>query len=333
MEERESRETTPQVNPGYAAFQLAKALTTSEEHADPKTRERARQRVSKWSTVLNGALSGSLDVGSRTPVPDAPAWATLEVVTGGFATGDLLAAGPLHDHEKALLGELKRPDEPEVRRLLNSYFLSDDGFSRLTELLKSACYDIAVPEEGAFLVAAWLTQNGHEEDARELLEQIAPFFGKLRFYPVPVEQPRRFGSRVFVQDVGTTIDAIKRIPPNESILAQKEAIQLWIPLYDRAVQLFLETVEGDRLQLQNGCVAPPGESNPISGGWPCKQYPEGWQERAQQVLDDYRNARSLQQRAARRRMPTGASLHFESTCDAASQTPSPSADGMLAGFG
>ena len=45
---------TLQVNPGYPLFQITRALTTAEGHEDRATRERARQRVSKWTAVLNG---------------------------------------------------------------------------------------------------------------------------------------------------------------------------------------------------------------------------------------------------------------------------------------
>ena len=44
-------------------------------------------------------MPGSLRVGSRTPVADAPPWVTLEVVHGGFATGRFAAGGPLQPHE------------------------------------------------------------------------------------------------------------------------------------------------------------------------------------------------------------------------------------------
>ena len=86
MKEREDDSETnvkpAAVNPGYAAFQIARAFTTSKGHDDPQTRERAKRRIAKWKTILRNILSGSVDYGSRTPVHAAPAWATLEVVTG-----------------------------------------------------------------------------------------------------------------------------------------------------------------------------------------------------------------------------------------------------------
>jgi len=108
------------VNPGYAAFQIAKALTTVEEHSDPATRERAKARIANWEAVLRNILTGSVAYGSRTPVARIPGWATLEVVTGGFATGGLLAGGPIQVHEKTLLEGLPRVPEGEERCALNA---------------------------------------------------------------------------------------------------------------------------------------------------------------------------------------------------------------------
>jgi len=254
------------VNPGYPAFQIAKALTTAQRHADPATRVRAEQRVSKWATVLGNILNGAVAYGSRTPIEGVPGWATLEVVTGGFATGELLAGGPLQGHEQRLLEEISGVPGGEERRALNAYFLTEAGLAELRNRLHSGCYDVAVPEEGALMVVAWLVDKGYAEDARGLVDQLAPYFPRLRFYPIPREKPRHFGSRVHVQDVGATLRDLGKIEPNERILAQKEAVKVWRPLYDRIVALFLETVED---------------------GWPCQKYPDDWPECALALLREY----------------------------------------------
>ena len=257
------------VNPGYAAFQIAKALRTSEEHHDPATRERAEGRVAKWETVLRNILDGSVAFGSRTPVAEVPAWATLEVVTGGFATGELLAAGPLKPHETKLVEALPKLDG-EPRGVLNAYFLSEAGLADLQEQLRTNRYDVVLPEEGALLVVAWLVENGYANDARTLLDDLSPFFSKLRFYPVPLDQPRRFGARVHRQNVGETIADLTRIQPNKRVLAQKEASEVWAPYYDRMVALFFET---------------------IVDGWPCQRYPDGWADRVRNLSDEYERLR------------------------------------------
>jgi hypothetical protein len=273
MEERENGSKdqvgSPGVNPRYAAFQIAKALSTVEEHPDPATRERAQKRIAKWETVLRHILDGSVAFGSRTPFADVPAWATLEVMTGGFATGGLLAAGPLQQHETKLLEELPRRARDE-RGLLNAYFLTDAGLNDLQQKLRTSCYDVDVPEEGALLVVAWLVENGYIDDARTLLDELAPFFSTLRFYPIPLDHPRGLGSRVHLKNVGETITDLSRIPPNKRVLAQKEASEVWAPYYDRIVALFLETVVD---------------------GWPCRNYPQGWADRARDLSDEYARLR------------------------------------------
>ncbi|MES2792301.1 MAG: hypothetical protein V4719_21970 [Planctomycetota bacterium] len=254
------------VNPGYAALQLAKALTTSEKHADPEVRARAQGKVEKWGAVLGNILTGGVDCGSRNPVSGVPAWATLEVVTGGFATGALLAGGPLQDHEIELLKGLPHARNGSERRVLNGYFLTDAGLGELRNRLKSGCYDIRVPEEGTLLVIAWLVENGHADEARPLVDQISPWLTKLRFYPIPREKSRYFGPQVHLQDVRQTIADMGRISPNLRILAQKESVEIWAAYYDRLIALFMETVVDD---------------------WPCHTYPGDWSSRANELLCEY----------------------------------------------
>ena len=91
---------------GYPTGQLQRALEAAVRHKDPKLRARAEQRALAWEEVLSGIASGSLTVGSRTPVADTPAWVTLEVVQGGFATGRYVAEGPIEPWENELLQSL-----------------------------------------------------------------------------------------------------------------------------------------------------------------------------------------------------------------------------------
>jgi hypothetical protein len=274
------------VNPGYAAFQLAKAITTSTEHEDPATRERALEKVAKWQAVLENVISGTVGYGSRTPVDDMPAWVTLEVVTGGFATGRALAGGDLTDHELDWLQNFPGVDALQARRALNSYCLTDEGLDELQERLKNGCYDISVPEEGALMVVAWLVENGNTTEARLLIDEIAPHFASLRFYPVLLQQPRQFGSRVHVQTVKETASSLEQVKPNRRVLAQKEAVEIWAPYYDRLVSMFLETTVDGR---------------------PCSAFPEDWQERAACLLDEYQELRRAHNLC---RKPDRAKGHF-----------------------
>ena len=258
---------TLRVNPGYVMSQLAKALTTSTSNDDAETRGRSKDRVMRWQSILRNLFKADVSYGSRTPISGTPAWVTLRVMTGGFATGDFLAGGELQKHEIALLDRLSGTVPGEERRALNSYFLSELGLSECLEMLRIGCYEIPVPEEGALLVVAWLAQNGNTEDARAILEEISPYFNLLRFYPRPLENTHHPSStKVHVQTVGTTIKSLRSIKPNLRILSQRESLSVWGPFYDRIVDLFLETMQE---------------------GWPCRQYPEDWSDRALALLNEY----------------------------------------------
>src|SRR5262245_11467703 len=158
-----------EVNIGYAWGQLLRAQQSVDEAAGDKARARAAERVAKWERVIAGMQAGTIDVGSRTPTK-APAWVTLDVVTGGFATGGYTAGGPLRDHERALAA---RAGVPASRIALN---LMSATSAEADELLASGCYRIDVPEEGALLVVAWLRRRGELDRATALVETLAPWF-------------------------------------------------------------------------------------------------------------------------------------------------------------
>ena len=242
MNTRDSDHADPHVNPGYAVFQLAKALTTSQQHEDPATRQRAMGKVEKWTAVFNGIVNGSIEVGSRAPLEGVPTWAMLEVVTGGFATGELRAGEPLFEHERELLSELPAAASEDARRVLNAHHLTGDGLASLQSHLQSGCYDVTLPEEGALLVVAWLVQNGFADEARNLLDKLGPFLSRLRFYPVPSERAHQSGARVCLQTVGKTARDLRAVRSNSRILAQREAIQVWAPLYDQRARSCLRSL-------------------------------------------------------------------------------------------
>ncbi|MGD1898776.1 MAG: hypothetical protein ACFB16_17700 [Phormidesmis sp.] len=243
------RKPLANVNPNYAASQLDKALETSQTHSDAETQARARKRAGKWQKVLENILTGEIEYGSKTPIEGIPLWATLEIVTGGFATGELSAGGPLQAHEQAILSRLPTPPAGEERHAINTYFLSESGSAELWQWLDSGTYRIAFPEEGALMVVAWLIEQGEVERATNLLQTIAPYFSRIRFYPIWDEVPQKGGARVHVQTVKNALQRIEQIKPNKRVLAQKEAVEVWLPLYDRMVALFLE-IEQDLPQLR-----------------------------------------------------------------------------------
>lgn len=282
----------------YPAFQLARALAAG-ARGDAGLRERAQRRVRQWSAVLAGQRDGTLAIGSRKPVKDVPAWATLEVVTGGFATGALMAGGALQAHEREQLQKIApgiEGSDAQARAALNRYYLSDDGLAQLGDWLDSGRYDITVPEEGALLVLAWLLRNRRVDDAHALMEALAPWFARLRFYPAPRAQARDDGdTRVHVESVGRTMQALQAILPRRQIQAQQEALRVWVPLYDEAVGLLLETVAGDApvaARQPDGSWQRDAQGRfAVSGGWPCAHYPEGWRARAESLLARHDAAR------------------------------------------
>lgn len=285
-------------NPGYASLQLAKALTTAEEHADAATRQRSLQKAQKWTAVLQGMADGSLAIGSRTPLSSTPAWVTPEVVTGGFATGGMMAGGPLTEYEHQLHRRLHSSASEERRWALNTYFLSEHGLAELLERLDSGSYQINVPEEGALPAIAWLARDGQTDAARQLVDELLPFFDKLRFFPEFVDSPRRVGQRVFVQSVGQTISKLQNISPRPVLLAQQETLEVWTPLYDKVIALFLETVDGPHPTLT---AAPQfaGENWSVEGGWPCRQFAADWAERGRSLLKQIERLRQSHRHSQR----------------------------------
>lgn len=250
---------------GYAAAMLAKAFLTHETHPDPAVRDRAAARVERWRRVLAHALDGSAHYGSATPLPGIPDWVTLDVATGGFATGDLLAGGPLTPYERELATTLSGITPGSERRDLNAWFLSEAGVAHLQDRLARGDYRIEVPEEAVLAVVAWLLGQGLADAARELVAVVAPFFDRLRFFPAPGPADEASGADIHVSTAGDVAARLSTLPAQPRIAAQRVAVQNLLPIYDRAVALFLETVEDD---------------------WPCRRYPQDWLQRAQALTNE-----------------------------------------------
>lgn len=268
----------------YAGWQLARAVKSLDAQTDPEARERVARRIAQWQQVLSGIDEGSISPGSRQPLGDVPVWVTLEVATGGFATGSLLAGGALQDHERSRLASLPTVVPGLARLALNVDALSETGLAGLQTRLDSGEYTVNVPEEGALLAFAWLLRAGQTAAAQQLLDTLLPWFEQLRFYPAPATTQARTSAhdplqhRVHLQSVGTTARQLQRARPNPQVAAQKEAIEIWIPLHDRVVAQFLET-ECD--------------------GWPCRHYPQGWSARARLLIEEFERLRRVHTRCRR----------------------------------
>src|SRR5215217_2280567 len=119
------------MNDNYPSGQFARAFLTASSHEDAKTRKLAEERVRQWGDVIRGVSEGTLDIGSRTPTK-FPAWVSLEVVRGGYPTGNAEAGGPVEPDEKEKAQRLGLPAE---RGALFAYYLTDPGIAELGGLL------------------------------------------------------------------------------------------------------------------------------------------------------------------------------------------------------
>lgn len=243
------------VNAGYAVYQLSNALTASQNDAAPQT----LNRVERWQRVVEQLMNGNAQYGARLPFADLPEWATLEVATGGFSTGQLLAGGDLTTHEHELAASIPGIRTGHERFDLNVWHLSDAGVTALQERLGKGNYQIDVPEEAALLTVAWLLLHQRIDEARTLIEQIAPFFDRLRFFPTAIDEPPISTAEVHVFDTATVRQRLTLQLAQPRLAVQKYVVENRLPLYDDAVSLFLLTYQD---------------------GWPCRHYPDEWFERA-----------------------------------------------------
>ncbi len=298
---RSEADLPSEASASYAHGQLARALRAAETHDDPELRARAVARAEAWTKVFAGMLSGALQVGSRAPIAETPAWATPEVVTGGFVTGELVAGGPLRPHEEALAATLTpRPAPGTERAALNAHFVSEGGLAELRSVLTSGRFRIGVPEEGALLAVAWLLGENRATEARAILDAIGPFFGRLRFYPMPAERaaPDDAAGSVLVhrEDLDDARARLAERVVRAPLARMREALEVWAPLTDRFVALFAETVEGEPPTLATDADERPIRDSEgrwsIAGGWPCQRYADDWAERARALLDEERRLRA-----------------------------------------
>ncbi|TCC66372.1 hypothetical protein E0H73_05685 [Kribbella pittospori] len=233
--------------------------------------------------MLDGIATGRLTVGSRTPVADTPAWETLEVAHGGFATGRFLAEAPLSADELERLRELPgdAPGQTDRERL-NLWYLGAEGLAESRQALRTGRYRVDVPEESALLVVGWLLEHDHAAQALDLVAELRPLMHRLRFIPrfEPTSAPS--GAVVRLKPVADVRDSLRQATVRPAIAAMLETLRVWNPLYDRLVELWCDTVDGVLPELRN--------DPSIVGDWPCRVWPADWAERRRQWLSDYRSA-------------------------------------------
>lgn len=284
-----------EAGPGYAFARLLRAIKTATTHPDEATRARALDKADAWRRVVEGMASGVLSVGSRTPVADTPAWVTLEVAHGGFATGRFTAESALAEHEVAKLAELPA-DAPGAtdRERLNLYYLSDAGQAELVEAVARGTYRVDVPEEGALPTVAWLMERGHEAEALRLVATLRPLLHRLRFYPRPHPSPYAPSALAHVATAGEVAAQLRSATAHPQVVAMNEALLVWNPLFDRLLAMWLATVEGEPPDLARDDAGElrcgPDEQPIVIGGWPCQRWPSGWSRERDAWLADYQAA-------------------------------------------
>jgi hypothetical protein len=267
----------------YATGQLKRALARAAELGDAAGRERALEKVRRWRDVLAGMAGGRIHVGSRIPVADTPAWVTLEVAHGGFATGRYLAEAPLTEDEAARLAALPEGVPGESgRERLNLWYLGDAGQAELLDALRSGHYRVEVPEEAALAIVVLLLDSGFPGQALDLVAELRPLMHRLRLTPrfEPVARPSGTAVRLVpVAEAARSLRAV-RMPPQ--LTRMRETLRVWNPLYDRLAALWCRTVDGDLPYLD--------ETGAVRGGWPCRCWPADWAGERIRWLADYQEA-------------------------------------------
>ncbi len=230
------------INIEHPFFKLAQAVEAM-ENDDPAVAERAGTKAQKWRQIIGGIFSGDITVGSRQPT-SAPKWVTLDVMNGGFATGDFKAGGPFQEHELLLRERLGLSDK-NLRENLNVYFLTEAGLAELNLANEEGSFEISTPEEGALLCVAFFLKNNQTAQASEILNVITPFFDRLRFFPRSCLPNKEQGFFVHRRNVGELIQALNRVETSTDILRQIETIRVWLPIYDACISHFISAFDLD----------------------------------------------------------------------------------------
>jgi hypothetical protein len=288
-------------SPWYAVDQLQRAVDSLKASRDAGDVAASDARIARWRAIVEGMTDGSLAVGSRTPVARTPAWVTLEVAAGGFATGQLLAETPPDAAERDQLARLPA-GVPGVtgRERVNLWFLGDAGQDDLLRLLTAGQYQVQLPEEAALPVVAWLLEQDQFEAALDLVSDLRPWMARLRFTPHPAAGPVPSSATVRVQAASAVTAALNAMQPRPQITVMRERLGVWHPLSDRLVALWCDTVEGDLPHL-----IPHGAAGMVAGGWPCRRWPADWAGRRRGWLADYHDAAQTREPGMTRRAAKG----------------------------
>ncbi|WP_405940849.1 hypothetical protein [Streptomyces sp. NBC_00207] len=113
-----------------------------------------------------------------------------------------------------------------------AHCLTDEGLAWLRSLLDSGRYALRAPEEAALLTVAWLLRDGDTRAAWELVEELRPSAGEVRFAPHPCDLPSPDAGAVHRRTVGEAAALLSRRKANPDVEAQREALAVWRPFED-----------------------------------------------------------------------------------------------------
>lgn len=253
-----------------------------------------RRRI--WSRALTSKAGSRTDATSHAPGRKRQSRVASETAHGAPATGDLTDDTPLLAHETERLAIIEAPDGATPRAILNGYFITQNGREELGRMLESGRYRIDAPEEAALPAVHWFLVNGETHRAYETLRAIAPFWDRIPFYPTPTDRARLSSRTLSLETAAETVRRLRAKKPSRQMAAMKETLVRWVPMYDRAVALFLSTVRGPIPRFgrnEDGTLARQANGQPVvEGGWPCQIFTRQWKGRAEALLADYERERS-----------------------------------------
>ncbi|MDH0863356.1 hypothetical protein [Mitsuaria sp. GD03876] len=288
----------PVIGGSYLAGELARTLRAAAAHTEPSLRERAEARARRLLAALEQLVSGKARVGDRQPLEGNPTWITPEVVRGGFASGEDASGGEWLAHERDLAARLHLPADG-ARTALNGHHLTREGYPTLADQLASRRYRVDLPEESALLAIGWLLAQGEHAVAASLIEQIEPFFDRLRFYPRPASTPIPdpvvgLEAPVLARSAHSLAEGFSHKRPSKSVETMREHHEVWAPLTDELVTLVLDTVAGAPPRFEGD-----GAGRAVTGGVPFTRLPDDFESRRGALLAKVAAARAGHARCQR----------------------------------
>ena len=187
-------------------------------------------------------------------------------MTGGFATGDFLAGGELQKHEIALLDRLSGQSPVKNAALSTATSFRNQDFQNASKCCASGAMRSLFPKKGLYWLSPGLHRMGTPKTRGQSWKKSHPisiyFASTLAPLRTHTIRPAR---RSMFRPLAPPSKASGASSPICGFFLSENPC-LFGTVYDRIVDLFLETMQE---------------------GWPCRQYPEDWSDRALALLNEY----------------------------------------------